>query len=58
MTAACGVLAWSFARRRRWAWVALTLLSFNPVAWVVNLVYLWKRWAEDAAPAAQAPAPG
>src|SRR5204862_238130 len=30
---ACGVvyavLAWFFARRRRWAWVTLTILSFN-----------------------------
>jgi hypothetical protein len=53
-TAFYGVLAWSFARRRRWAWVALTLLTFNPVAWIANLVYLRKRWSEDsaAAPAA------
>ena len=41
------VLAWSFARRRRWAWVALTVLTFNPVAWIVNLVYLRRRWRED-----------
>lgn len=46
-----GVLAWFFARRRRWAWVALTLLSFNPVVWLVNGVYLGKRWKEDAATA-------
>jgi NADPH:quinone reductase-like Zn-dependent oxidoreductase len=55
---ACGALyggvAWFFARRRRWAWLALTILSFNPVAWVINLVYLRKRWTEDsvAAPGA------
>ncbi len=52
---ACGIvsgaLAWSFARRRRWAWIALTLFSLNPVAWIVNLVYLRKRWAEDSAAA-------
>ena len=50
---ACGVLyavlAWFFARRRRWAWIALTILSFNPVAWVINAVYLRKRWAEGSA---------
>lgn len=46
-----GVLAWAFARRRRWAWIALTVLSFNPLAWIVNLVYLRKRWAEDASAA-------
>ncbi|HEY3663339.1 MAG TPA: zinc-binding dehydrogenase [Chthoniobacterales bacterium] len=44
-----GVLAWFFAQRRHWAWIALTLLSFNPVIWVVNLVYLWKRWTEPTA---------
>jgi NADPH:quinone reductase-like Zn-dependent oxidoreductase len=41
------VLAWLFVQRRRWAWVALTILSFNPVAWVINFFYLRKRWAED-----------
>jgi hypothetical protein len=40
-------LAWFFANRHRWAWLALTILSFNPLAWVINLVYLRKRWAED-----------
>jgi len=54
---ACGglfaVLAWFFARRRRWAWVALTLLTFNPLAWVINAFYLRKRWSEGA-PAAPA----
>jgi hypothetical protein len=49
---ACGAiyagLAWFFARRHHWAWMALTVLSLNPVAWVVNPLYLRKRWAEDA----------
>jgi hypothetical protein len=49
---ACGViyavLAWFFAQRRHWAWIALTILSFNPVAWIINLFYLRKRWAEDS----------
>jgi NADPH:quinone reductase-like Zn-dependent oxidoreductase len=48
----CGVvyalLAWFFAKRHRWAWVALTILSFNPIAWIINLIYLWRRWAEAA----------
>lgn len=42
-----GVLAWFFAQRRPWAWIALTLLSFNPVAWIINAIYLRKRWAEE-----------
>ncbi len=42
------VLAWFFAQRRRWAWITLTILSFNPVAWIINSIYLWKRRAEDS----------
>jgi len=41
------VLAWFFAQRRHWAWITLTILSFNPVAWIINSIYLWRRWAED-----------
>ena len=44
-----GVLAWFFAQRRPWAWIALTILSFNPIAWIINAIYLWKRWREEAA---------
>lgn len=44
-----GVLAWFFAHRRRWAWIALTILSFNPIAWIINTIYLEKRWRETAA---------
>jgi len=43
-----GVLAWFFARRHRWAWLTLTIASCNPLAWIINLVYLWKRWTEDS----------
>jgi len=60
--ALCGliyaVLAWFFARRQRWAWLVLTVLSLNPLVWVINLVYLSKRWAEDAASAPAAPVVG
>jgi hypothetical protein len=42
------VLAWFFAQRHRWAWIVLTIFSFNPVAWIINAIYLWKRWAEDS----------
>jgi hypothetical protein len=49
----CGIiyatLAWFFARRRRWAWVALTILSINPIAWIINAIYLWRRWGEEPA---------
>ena len=46
-----GVLAWLFARRHRGAWIALTILSLNPVAWIINFFYLRKRWVEDTATA-------
>ncbi|MEY2510056.1 MAG: hypothetical protein QOE26_819 [Verrucomicrobiota bacterium] len=42
-----GLLAWFFAQRRRWAWIVLTILSFNPIAWIINAIYLWKRWGEE-----------
>jgi len=48
----CGViyaaLAWLFAQRHHWAWITLTMLSFNPAAWIINFFYLRKRWAEDS----------
>ena len=44
-----GLLAWAFAQRKHWAWVALTILSFNPIAWIINAIYLRKRWAEEPA---------
>jgi NADPH:quinone reductase-like Zn-dependent oxidoreductase len=41
-----GVLAWFFAKRHHWAWFALTILSFNPIVWIINALYLRRRWAE------------
>src|SRR5262249_49090210 len=35
-----GVLAWLFARRYHWAWIVLTILSLNPIAWIINFFYL------------------
>jgi NADPH:quinone reductase-like Zn-dependent oxidoreductase len=43
-----GVLAWLFARRTRWAWIVLTIVSFNPLIWLFNFIYLRKRWAEES----------
>jgi hypothetical protein len=42
-----GVLGWFFAHRRHWAWILLTVVSLNPIAWIVNPFYLRKRWNED-----------
>jgi NADPH:quinone reductase-like Zn-dependent oxidoreductase len=44
-----GFLAWFFIQRRPWAWIALTILSFNPIAWIINAIYLGRRWRETAA---------
>jgi hypothetical protein len=41
------VLSWFFAQRQRWAWIALTILSFNPIAWIINAIYLGRRWSEE-----------
>ncbi len=43
-----GILAVCFARRKHWAWIALTILSFNPAAWIINFIYLRRRWTESA----------
>jgi NADPH:quinone reductase-like Zn-dependent oxidoreductase len=43
-----GLLALSFVKHHHWAWVILTLLSFNPIAWIINFFYLRKRCSEDA----------
>lgn len=43
------ILAWFFAQRQHWAWIALTILSFNPIAWIINAIYLAKRWREEPA---------
>jgi len=44
----CAVLAWCFAQRHHWARITLTIVCLNPVVWIVNLVYLKKRWAEGS----------
>ena len=33
-------------KRRRWAWVVSTIVSFNPVWWIANSVYGHNRWNE------------
>jgi len=38
----CGLIyavpAWFFAQRRHLAWITLTIVSFNPVAWIINFI--------------------
>jgi hypothetical protein len=30
----------------RGAWIALTVLSFNPIVWIANGIYVYRRWHE------------
>ena len=32
--------------RHRWALVAITILSFNPIIWIANIFYIMNRWIE------------
>jgi len=33
-------------KRKRWGWIVATILSLNPILWVVNGIYLKNRWKE------------
>src|SRR5579864_1519260 len=41
-----GLLALSFVKHQQWAWIVLTFLSLNPIAWIINFFYLRKRLGE------------
>jgi hypothetical protein len=32
------------ATKSRWAWLAVTILSLNPLGWIINGIYLQRRW--------------
>lgn len=40
------VSGWYVVRRRRWAWVLFTVMTVNPISWIVNYIYGRNRWAE------------
>lgn len=40
------VPGWFVIRRRRWAWVVLTIATLNPVLWIAHYVYGKNRWSE------------
>lgn len=33
-------------KRRRWAWIVVTILSFSPILWIAHWIYGRNRWAE------------
>lgn len=48
---------WGVIRRYRWAWVPHTVLSLNPLWWIINSVYLRNRWREMAGTNASSDSP-
>lgn len=44
--------------RRRWAWVVLTILQFNPIFWIIDYIYGRNRWEEFARQEKAARMPG
>lgn len=40
------VFAHGVQKRTKWGWVGFTILSLNPIIWVVNGFYLAPRWKE------------
>lgn len=43
-------------KRKRWAWVVLTVASLNPLVWIINGIYGKNRWAEFGARPVSQPA--
>jgi hypothetical protein len=47
-----GITGWFVVKRRRWAWVLLTVATFNPFLWIAHYVYgrnRWSEWVHEAA---------
>ncbi len=44
ITLAYGVICISMLKYNRYAFVAATVLSFNPIVWIINGVYVKNRW--------------
>jgi len=43
LSALCG---WGIIKRRRWAWITMTILTLNPLGWIINGIYASHRWRE------------
>ena len=41
-----GVPGFFVMRRRRWAWIILTIAMVNPISWIINGIYARNRWSE------------
>jgi len=52
------VLGVSIELRNRWAWIVWTIVSLNPILWVVNGIYIKNRWKEIADEQASSSADG
>lgn len=40
------ICCWFIIRRKKWAWVAGSALSCNPIIWIINGIYAGNRWKE------------
>jgi hypothetical protein len=43
--------------RHRWALIAITIFSFNPIIWIANIFYIRNRWSEMKTPTQFQPHP-
>jgi hypothetical protein len=49
------ISGWFILKRRRWAWIIGSVLTFCPILWIANGSYLLRRWKELAAEAKAIP---
>ena len=40
------IACYSIIKRGRWGWIVATLLSLNPILWIINGIYVKNRWKE------------
>lgn len=45
-----GSIGYFVIKRNRWAFVIQTIISMNPIMWIINSIYIYRRWSEMKAP--------
>lgn len=43
---ATAVFSYLIIRRNKWGWIVGTIISANPVLWIINAFYAKRRWSE------------
>lgn len=41
-----GLVGVFMLKRQKWAWIIGTILTFNPLMWIINWFYIRKRWTQ------------